>query len=484
MRIRKSNLMSAMAFRAPRLKPVPVAAGTSVLLTLALVSGFWTPASADRLDDRKNSLEREISQIEQSIEFLDEDIAQTTVKLRGYQKELPGAQRELAEAEGRVEAATREVNALAQRVELAQETKGKITDQLERDKDEMEQTRRIIGQIATQAYKNGGVPTDISLIFGAGGTANLTSSIDMVDQALRSQNAAMDRLSQQNAANVNSEARLVAIEAEITDLKAKADAALAAEQQARDEAAAQKARVDRLIKDTSALSSQLKAKKPVIQAKLSRVEAAHKKVQADIAERQRRLIEQARQRELARQRALAAERARIENARRAAEAARQNRPAPPPVKPAPVTAPRVGSPSAFGLRFPVSAPVTSGFGWRPTPAGTVDWGGAGGYTHTGIDFGAGCGTPVYAASSGQVWYADSHVLAGAGNRVVLNHGVRQGNALATNYYHLARYVVYPGQSVGAGQLIGYVGSTGNSTGCHLHFETMLNGSLVDPLGLL
>lgn len=116
--------------------------------------------------------------------------------------------------------------------------------------------------------------------------------------------------------------------------------------------------------------------------------------------------------------------------------------------------------------------------------GTIDFNGTGGYAHTGVDYGVGCGTPVYAPASGEVWYADSNVLPGAGNRIVLSHGVVGGNALATNYYHLAGYVVSSGQRVSAGQLIGYAGTTGNSTGCHLHFETVLNGSFVDPMGLL
>jgi murein DD-endopeptidase MepM/ murein hydrolase activator NlpD len=153
--------------------------------------------------------------------------------------------------------------------------------------------------------------------------------------------------------------------------------------------------------------------------------------------------------------------------------------------PAPVVVPqKPQSPSAFNLRPPVDGPVSSGFGWRPTPIGTIDFNGTGGYTPTGLDYGVGCGTPLYAPASGEVWYADSNVLQGAGNRIVLNHGVQGGSALATNYYHLASFNVYPGQRVSAGQLIGYTGTTGNSQGCHLHFETVLNGSPVDPSGLL
>ncbi len=460
------------------------AGGISIAVVASLALGFSTPLFADELDDRKAALESEIAKVEQSIEYLDKDITETIAQLRVYQGQLPGAQQALADAQGRVEAAAAEVSALAMRVELAEETKNKITDQLARNEAEMESTREVIGQIATQAYKNGGVPADLSLMLGADGAENLTNSMDMIDQALRTQNAAMDRMAQQNATTANSQARLVAVEAEIKDLKAKADAALAAEQEARDQAAAEKRKVDKLVADTSVLSDKLKAQKPIIEARLASVEKAHAAVIEDIAERQRRLIEEARKREEARLRAEAAERARIENERRAAEAAAANRPAPPPVAPSPVAPPAPGNVSAFGLRHPVNAPLSSGFGWRDTPVGTIDYNGTGGYNHTGLDYAANCGTPLYAPAAGEVWYADSNVLQGAGTRIVLNHGVIQGNALATNYYHLQSLAVGPGQRVSAGQLIGYTGNSGNSTGCHLHFETVLNGVPVNPLSLM
>ncbi|WRH25309.1 peptidoglycan DD-metalloendopeptidase family protein [Arthrobacter sp. JZ12] len=480
----------------------PAALKTLTALSLAAVTALSLtlsgPVHADELDNRKSALEQEIADVQQSIEYLDEDIAETIAQLKVYQGQLPGAQQSLADAQGRVEAATAEVNALAQRVQLAQETKNKITEQLKQDEAEMAETREVIGQIATQAYKNGGVPTSLSLMLGSDGSDGF-ASMELVEQALRNQNSALERLAEQNATNVNSQARLVAVEDEIRDLKTKADAALAAEQAARDEAAAEKAKVDKLISDTSKLSDKLQKQKPVIEAKLAKVEAAHEQVVEDIAERQRRLIEEARKREEARLKAEAEERARIENERRAAaaaeanrraaaEAAAANKPKPAPIVPKPVAPvvqpPAPSSPSAFGLRAPVSGPITSGYGWRPTPLGTIDFNGSGGYTHTGIDYGVACGTPLYAPAAGEVWYADSNVLPGAGNRIVLNHGVVGGNVLATNFYHLSTFVVGPGQRVSAGQLIGYTGTTGNSTGCHLHFETVLNGNLVDPMGLL
>ncbi|HEY7694186.1 MAG TPA: peptidoglycan DD-metalloendopeptidase family protein [Gaiellaceae bacterium] len=118
------------------------------------------------------------------------------------------------------------------------------------------------------------------------------------------------------------------------------------------------------------------------------------------------------------------------------------------------------------LAWPVSAPITSSFGWR--------WG----RMHEGIDLGAAYGTPITAAAAGTVIYAGW--LGGYGNLTVIDHG----GGLATAYGHQSGIAVSLGQQVAQGEVIGYVGSTGHSTGPHLHFEVRVNGQAVDPLGYL
>jgi murein DD-endopeptidase MepM/ murein hydrolase activator NlpD len=118
------------------------------------------------------------------------------------------------------------------------------------------------------------------------------------------------------------------------------------------------------------------------------------------------------------------------------------------------------------LAWPVSGPVTSGFGSR--------WG----RMHEGIDIAGGTGTPVHAAAAGTVIYAGW--MEGYGNLVAIDHG----NGLSTAYGHNSALACSVGQSVSAGQVIAYSGSTGHSTGPHVHFEVRVNGSPVDPLGYL
>ena len=125
----------------------------------------------------------------------------------------------------------------------------------------------------------------------------------------------------------------------------------------------------------------------------------------------------------------------------------------------------------FLLRTPVDgARITSSFGARRHPIL--------GYTrmHPGIDFGAPKGTPVYAAGDGVV--AESRWAGGYGNWVKINHN----GGWSTGYGHLSRFVVRAGQRVRQGQVVAYVGSTGLSTGPHLHYEIWIKGKKVNPKG--
>lgn len=117
------------------------------------------------------------------------------------------------------------------------------------------------------------------------------------------------------------------------------------------------------------------------------------------------------------------------------------------------------------------ARMTSGFGMRFHPLLSYS------RMHQGVDFGAPTGAPILAAANGTVAFAGRH--GGHGNYVQLKHS----KELATGYAHMSRFAVRPGQSVAQGQVIGYVGSTGLSTGPHLHYEVWLRGRATNPVSL-
>jgi murein DD-endopeptidase MepM/ murein hydrolase activator NlpD len=120
--------------------------------------------------------------------------------------------------------------------------------------------------------------------------------------------------------------------------------------------------------------------------------------------------------------------------------------------------------------------ITSSYGMRTHPILNVY------KLHDGTDFGAACGSPVYAAASGRIM--SEYYNAGYGNRIILDHGFVRGVSLQTSYNHLTSFVASPGEQVQKGELIGYAGTTGYSTGCHLHFMVYVNGYTADPVNWL
>jgi murein DD-endopeptidase MepM/ murein hydrolase activator NlpD len=120
------------------------------------------------------------------------------------------------------------------------------------------------------------------------------------------------------------------------------------------------------------------------------------------------------------------------------------------------------------LLRPVPGGVSSGFGWRIHPI----YGDS--RLHTGWDMNGSCGTPIVSAAPGRVFYVGWK--GGYGNTVMIDHG----GGLATLYAHQSSIGVVYNQQVVTGQVIGWVGTTGTSTACHLHWEVRLNGTPIDP----
>jgi murein DD-endopeptidase MepM/ murein hydrolase activator NlpD len=131
------------------------------------------------------------------------------------------------------------------------------------------------------------------------------------------------------------------------------------------------------------------------------------------------------------------------------------------------------SDAGHGFSFPVPPRITSPFGMRFHPVLRY-W-----KLHDGTDFGAGCGTPIRAPRAGRV--AERYYNAGYGNRLMIDHGYIRGRYITTGYNHASRYVVRVGQRVSKRQIVGYVGTTGFSTGCHLHLMVWINGRLRNPM---
>lgn len=129
-----------------------------------------------------------------------------------------------------------------------------------------------------------------------------------------------------------------------------------------------------------------------------------------------------------------------------------------------------------GFMKPIAGPITSPFGYRTHPVfkRTI--------FHSGIDIGGINGGKIRAANSGKVLYSGWY--GGYGKVVILDHGLVNGKPTTTLYAHMSGYIVSPGQTVMKGQVLGYEGSTGYSTGPHCHFEVRVNGKPQNPLNFI
>ncbi|MDR0959856.1 MAG: peptidoglycan DD-metalloendopeptidase family protein [Propionibacteriaceae bacterium] len=148
------------------------------------------------------------------------------------------------------------------------------------------------------------------------------------------------------------------------------------------------------------------------------------------------------------------------------------------------------SSNGIGLSDPTLAVPnpSSGFVWPSTGSVSSQYGGRihpiyGSYAfHDGLDLANGCGTPTVAVANGVV--TDAYYGGGYGNRLFVDNGIINGHHVVTSYNHLQGFATTVGQTVSQGEVVAYMGTTGASTGCHLHFMVWVDGTLVDPMNFL
>ncbi len=292
--------------------------------------------------------------------------------------------------------------------------------------------RARLGRVARAAYQQGSALNNVAVLLEAQTPGDFSARLVALDQVAVAQRAVLSDL--QVAQQTTRQAA--------AGFKALRDRAAAAHARATAEAAA----IEGLVRETAAAEER-------VRLLVAAEESALKAAAAAQAEDERRLMEL--RGESDRLTTLLAHQARALLGAAGTRAGQSHR----------------VQPGVLG--WPVVAPVTSPFGMRVHPVTGVY------KLHTGTDFGAACGTPITAARRGSVIVAEFNRAYGW--RTVVSHGVVGGALLTTTYNHQTDVSVDVGQQVTAGDVIGTVGTTGYSTGCHLHFELIINGDIVDPL---
>jgi murein DD-endopeptidase MepM/ murein hydrolase activator NlpD len=463
-------------------------------LAVGLVLASVVPAGAADPYDRKRAVEQQLDQAQGELRQSTKALDDATQSFSDAQARLPAAEQALAEAERALTVAQEQLAqargelAAAKAQDAAAAAKLAAAEQRVRDQEAriVEITARIEGkraamsQLAVEAYQQGamGRMLDLAAVFEAEDVNDFTARVTYAQSVLNAEDTVLtgmenDRVDLANERvkleELREEARRLREEAarhlqRTRELEAAATAARAAAEANAEQARAAKAAVDELVAQRSGAVAAAEHAKADDANQYAALTAERDTIDAEIAELARKARE---------------ERARKAAAARAASASSAGSSG---TGSSGASSSRGGSPSggssdSGGLSYPVSNPyVTSPYGMRIHPVTGVY------KLHDGTDFRAHCGTPIRAAAPGRVLWA--RYRGGYGNQVAVDHGVIGGDALMTSYSHLSRFSASRGEGVSRGEVIGYSGSTGYSTACHLHFMVYDDGVRANPMSYL
>ncbi|MBO1755687.1 M23 family metallopeptidase [Allobranchiibius sp. CTAmp26] len=419
---------------------VRVLAGALVAISATTVS---VRAYADDPGTAKKKTDARIRTTVADLDDIGVALVAAQARLDSTTKAVAGARRQVSAKQSALTGAQNHSTIVAGELSAAQATEGKNAAAIKLTAAAQARTTILVGGIARRSYEAGGLGNfALTLqILGSGGSngSAVADEASIADLLLRQQNGVLTKLSSQRATQKAQGLTLAATRRRVAGLKIQADNAVIAATTARNEAQTAQTRLVALQHSQTVARNGLSKQKTV--------ELANLKVQK---------AESARLGGILRARAIAL--ARLQ--RRAWSTAT--------AKPA-AFAPRGNG--FFTPPMPLSS-IVSVFGMRLNPVLHVMM------LHAGVDFPYACGTPVRAAAPGTVIEAATDSI--AGGHIVIDHGFVRGQNLASEYEHLSRFVVRSGP-VQRGQLIGYSGTTGRSTGCHLHFAVLDNGTYVDPM---
>jgi murein DD-endopeptidase MepM/ murein hydrolase activator NlpD len=403
-----------------------IATIVSTLCIAGLLRTGAAPAVADPGDDPRSAA-RAVDRAEAILENATETAQRAARQLAAATAALPAAQARVATARGVIVAARVESNTAQRRARTARTAYAAVASRFEQAQEQVVNARSVVDQIAAASYM-GSDFARVNVLVGATDPQDMMDRIGLVDQVMQKQNS-----------------DVAALTAARWTARAEQDNTGLARRTADDTA---RAAAGKLAAARAAEAAAEHARLAVIQLTASRTRAL------GVARSQRAAV-------LARYRQAKAEEARIQGTLRAYAA-----------KGGTAGGPYLGG----GLLMPVNGWKSSDFGERYDPFYRV-W-----QLHAGTDFAASEGSPIRAAAGGRViragWYG------GYGNYTCVGHGELHGEDFSTCYGHQSRILVHVGERVDRGEVIGLVGTTGASTGDHLHFETRFDGVPKNPLRYL
>jgi murein DD-endopeptidase MepM/ murein hydrolase activator NlpD len=400
-----------------------VAAGAALIL--AAVPIAIPQASADDLKHRKHQVHTHVRHAKADLDESSSALRRATARLDAARASLGAAQRHLADTRGKL-AAARILDAQMQaRLEAARRELEGAQQDVANSRADIGDKKADIGRIAVQSYQ-GGSPSlmGITAMLNARQPTDVITQLNTVGNLMNRESNALDRLEAAKALLVVREREVEKAKEKVAAQRAAAAANLARRQQLEAQAQTQRAQVAELVASRRSARAHARDIRARDLRQLKRLQRQEERIQRKILAR----------------------------ARHARGGYR-------------------GSTGGFLYR-PLPGVITSPYGWRIHPIYHY-WG-----LHDGVDMASPCGTPERAAGTGRV--VAEYYSSVWGNRLYLDLGQVNGKNMTVIYNHIARYRVHTGDHVRRGDVVAYEGTTGWSTGCHLHFTVMLNGNPVNP----
>lgn len=459
----------------------------AVSVASALTLGLMAPvASADSLTDRRQQVAQQLAKTRSDLNESSAALSAAGVAVDEAQSRLDQARAALAQTETELADARARDRQMAKKLVKAKAALAAAKRAVAKAQRALDAEVAMAGVMVRDQFQQQTNLLPLAVLMQGDSTVDLQTRLQWSTTMFDTSAFTIDKLTVLKAKLAAEKAVQAKLTAQIADDRRAAAANLVLKRKLELRAAAQERSVSYLVQQRRAIENA--AAQDVAQDKRHYAKLAQERASVEhrIAVRVAK-AKAAAARKAAHERAVqaAAQRAAAKAAARSAAAAkRAKKSASTPVhrsNPAPAPAPSRGSSSGssrssgahHGFIYPVSAPITSPYGMRFHPV-LHYW-----KLHDGTDFGAGCGTPIHAAYAGRV--AERYYNAGYGNRLMIDHGKVDGRYVTTGYNHAIRYIVSVGQHVSQGQVIGYVGTTGFSTGCHLHLMVWLDGSVVNPM---
>jgi murein DD-endopeptidase MepM/ murein hydrolase activator NlpD len=405
---------------------------TILACAVLLVTGIGAVAPhamAEDLRDRQRDVRDKVRSAQGELNESSKELASAARRLGRTRAALASAQRRLSAAQDKVAEAVRLDKLMQARLQAAEHKLALARLALEAARKRVVVQRAAIGELAASNYANGDPKLmGLSIMLNSTDPAEVTSQLNTIDALMNKQTTLLTDLKEARAQMVAEEAKVEEAKDAVAVQRQAARANLVRRQGLERTAATAKAVVAKLvIRDRAAQVQAAQARRADL-AKLSTLKKQEDNIRAKILERARRQHGGFK-----------------------------------------------GNTRTF-LQRPVPGVVTSPFGYRRHPIFGY-WG-----LHDGTDFSAPCGTLNRAAGSGTViskYWSDVY-----GNRLYLDLGRVNGKNMTVVYNHLSGYRASTGEHVSRGEVIGYSGTTGWSTACHLHFTVLLNGTPVNPMNYL